>query len=68
MKKKVELLEEEQFKVKKSVKIVLVIFLILALISSGVSILSSMKLILLQKVLTASKEPLTVQNVSPSFS
>ncbi len=38
MKKKVELLEEEQFKVKKSVKIVLVIFLILALISSGVSI------------------------------
>lgn len=38
MKKKVELLEEEQFKVKKSVKIVLVTFLILALISSGVSI------------------------------
>ena len=38
MKKKVELLEEEQFKVKKSLKIVLVIFLILALISSGVSI------------------------------
>lgn len=48
-KKKTELLEEEQYKVKKSVKVVLIIFLILALISSGVALYDLYLLLVLER-------------------